>query len=226
MDNAISELTHMLDTLKRAAQNGVTLSRETLDQFRGSDFLGLRDLKRRGWTDGLVKSFLGEPDRLATNPHVALAKPMRLYRLDRVSEHERTPEFETARDAALRRAQQAKKVADAKQSALMDLAGVIELPALTESLDQLTVRATEINKDRYFESSQAATQALEDTAVDLAMTHLSQCEWRMDTFFKHSGIRPARQKLRRRMLEAIITTYPALRDAALRRAIQEQGNAE
>ena len=34
---------------------------------------------RGGWTRGLIDKLLGEPDKLARNPHYATAAPMRLY---------------------------------------------------------------------------------------------------------------------------------------------------
>ncbi|GFG76150.1 hypothetical protein [Mycobacterium botniense] len=41
-------------------------------------------LKQRGWTDGAVKRFLGEPDALVTNPNYRSGPRMRLYDLPRV----------------------------------------------------------------------------------------------------------------------------------------------
>ena len=37
--------------------------------------LTLTDLKARGWTDALVKQFLGEPDATRPNPHYRKAAP-------------------------------------------------------------------------------------------------------------------------------------------------------
>jgi hypothetical protein len=51
---------------------------------------------RGGWTRGLIDKLLGEPDKLARNPHYASAAPMRLYLLERVAEVEQTPEYQTA----------------------------------------------------------------------------------------------------------------------------------
>ena len=50
----------------------------------------------RGWTDGLVRTHLGDPDKLAPNPHYRSAPEMRLYRLDRVEAAETTDSFRTA----------------------------------------------------------------------------------------------------------------------------------
>ena len=61
------------------------------------------DLKRRGWTDAMVRQFLVEPDKLDRNPHHPRAAPMRLYALARVLEAESTDEYREAREAADRR---------------------------------------------------------------------------------------------------------------------------
>jgi hypothetical protein len=37
---------------------------------------------RGGWTRRLIDTLLGEPDKLARNPHYASAAPMRLYLLE------------------------------------------------------------------------------------------------------------------------------------------------
>ena len=43
----------------------------------------------RGWTDGLIKRYLGEPDKLVPNPHYRRARAkMRLYDLARVVQAE------------------------------------------------------------------------------------------------------------------------------------------
>jgi hypothetical protein len=51
---------------------------------------------RGGWTRRLIDKLLGEPDKLARNPHYISAAPMRLYLLERVAEIEQTPEYQTA----------------------------------------------------------------------------------------------------------------------------------
>jgi hypothetical protein len=51
---------------------------------------------RGGWTRRLIDQLLGEPDKLARNPHYASAAPMRLYLIERVAEVEQTPEYQIA----------------------------------------------------------------------------------------------------------------------------------
>jgi hypothetical protein len=64
------------------------------DATRGNPCVSVAGLKARGWTDSLLRTFLGEPDKLAANPHYSSAgAPMRLYLLERVEAAERTSAF-------------------------------------------------------------------------------------------------------------------------------------
>ncbi len=50
-------------------------------------------LNRRGWTEAGIRELLGQPDRLAPNPHNSRASRMRLYRTSRVAEAEAGADF-------------------------------------------------------------------------------------------------------------------------------------
>ncbi|WP_061236413.1 hypothetical protein [Leptospira santarosai] len=57
-------------------------------------FLSVSKLKERiGWTDVALSRFLGEPDKIETNPTYKKAAPMKLYSLSRVLEVERSDQF-------------------------------------------------------------------------------------------------------------------------------------
>ena len=45
-------------------------------------------LKARGWTEGLIRSVLGAPDKRRKNPNYRSAAPLRLYFLGRVLDAE------------------------------------------------------------------------------------------------------------------------------------------
>jgi hypothetical protein len=57
------------------------------------EYIALSEIKERGWTDGLVRKLLGEPDRLAANPHYSAAPKMRLYRISKVEAAESHPDY-------------------------------------------------------------------------------------------------------------------------------------
>ena len=70
---------------------------------RGRTHLSAAGLRARGWTAGLVRRLLGEPDLLRPHPYVHAAPHTRLYRVERVQAAERSREFRVASAAAARR---------------------------------------------------------------------------------------------------------------------------
>lgn len=71
-----------------------------------SKYITIAGLKAEGWTDGLIKKHLGEPDKTAPNPHYSWAgAAMRLYLRSRVARKLRGKKLQAAlADAAARRA--------------------------------------------------------------------------------------------------------------------------
>lgn len=67
-----------------------------------------------GWTDGLINKVLGEPDKLAKNPHYSSQAKVRLFDIRRVEEFQKTEEWikhlekTNARRAKIKDAQRAK----------------------------------------------------------------------------------------------------------------------
>jgi len=61
-------------------------------------------LKRRGWTDGMIKQFFNKPTQVVPNPHYPTSYPMKLYSITQVKRIERGTEFlEYARRVANQR---------------------------------------------------------------------------------------------------------------------------
>ena len=58
------------------------------------EFMTVSRMKsERGWTDGLIRKLLGEPDRLTPNQHYRHVSQMRLYDKMRIVQAENTAEF-------------------------------------------------------------------------------------------------------------------------------------
>jgi hypothetical protein len=114
-----------------------------------SDYITPARLKsERGWTDGLIKKFLGQPDKTAPNPHYSSGgAPMRLYLRVRVDEAEASAEWQAAKvgkaGARAKIARASKTTADRKRAEL--LAAIervtVIVPDLTiEELRKLAVK--------------------------------------------------------------------------------------
>lgn len=67
--------------------------------------LSMRGLRERGWTDAMVRDFLGEPDTTRPNPRYRTGAPMKLYLAERAAVAEASTEWaDRAARAAQRRA--------------------------------------------------------------------------------------------------------------------------
>lgn len=77
--------------------------------------IGAPGLKRRGWTEAMIRDLLGEPDVLADNPHYKSAAPRRLWLLRKVEAAEAAPEFAQRREQAARQCATAAKAAETRK---------------------------------------------------------------------------------------------------------------
>ncbi|MEU4036793.1 hypothetical protein [Streptomyces collinus] len=66
------------------------------------DHVSPAGLRARGWTAGLVRQLLGEPDLLRANPYSVSAPPTRLYRVERVEAAEQSHGFKAVAAATVR----------------------------------------------------------------------------------------------------------------------------
>jgi hypothetical protein len=69
----------------------------------GHLYLDVEVLRARGWTESMVKRFLGAPDRWGPVNHYANFTGKRLYFLDRVEQVEAAADFEAAFHPSLTR---------------------------------------------------------------------------------------------------------------------------
>lgn len=66
-----------------------------------STCIGAPGLRKRGWTEAMIRDLLGDPDLMAGNPHCKTT-PMRLWQLQRAEAAEASPEFAARRERAER----------------------------------------------------------------------------------------------------------------------------
>lgn len=188
----------------------------------------LSTLKQRGWTDGAVKRFLGEPDALVTNPNYRSGPKMRLYDLPRVEAAERSERWRTWFDKT--RALRAK--ASAQQSERMN-ASRVELAA---QIDAVEIRIPRLTRDELFgvavanrtaqsewhaaerghdnhdlaTVSSADPAALQRWAVKYLRHVETDYDWLLDSVTGRVGVAEARRLIGERVLNAIAHQYPYL----------------
>lgn len=76
--------------------------------------IGAPGLKRRGWTEAMIRDLLGQPDEYADNPHYKSAAPRRLWLMRRVTAAEAGPGFAGRKERAARQCAAAAKGAEVR----------------------------------------------------------------------------------------------------------------
>lgn len=175
--------------------------------------VGPGTLRERGWSDSMIRDFLGEPDAWARNPYYRKAPPMRLYALDRVEAVECTPKWIERRDAAAKRSARGKEVAERRARELREavLADVrLETPSF-EELERLTLLAREELLGEPV-SPNAATRRR--WMVNFARHELSNYDEVRARYSRFPGVQDAAEAVREVVLDRIAEAWPQLRHAA------------
>jgi hypothetical protein len=86
-------------------------------------YLTLSDLRGRGWTDAMVREYLGEPDATRPNPVYRSAAPVRLYLAERAEAAQAIPAWAERKARAARRSATGVAVAGRKRAETEELAG-------------------------------------------------------------------------------------------------------
>ncbi|MEV6246489.1 hypothetical protein AB0M38_09820 [Streptomyces sp. NPDC051742] len=180
-------------------------------------FAGVR---RRGWTDTMMRDLLGTPDLQGRDPRRWSLSPLRLYLLARVETVERTPEF--AETSALAPARSAAAVAYAERRRAAVLASIraepIEVPRLPgPELERRAARHRQLLGAREGAARGAPAGALVRWQVSYLRHALARYEGLLDGLYGETGRGEAERLLRRRLYEAIAAAYPALADECRRR---------
>ncbi|MFG2333138.1 hypothetical protein ACGFMM_26420 [Streptomyces sp. NPDC048604] len=179
----------------------------------------LTGLRRRGWTDTMVRSLLGEPDVQGRSPRLWSLAPVRLYLLARVEAVERTEEFaRCARAPGGSRSAAAASGARARRQAVLTAirAEPIAVPRLP--LADLERRAV---RHRRLLGARGAGEMTPDLLVCWQVNYLRQAlkryEALLDGLFGDVGLAEAGRLLDRRLYEAIAGAYPELAEECRRR---------
>jgi hypothetical protein len=79
-------------------------------------WLTMAGLRERGWTDAMIRDYLGEPDAKRPNPRYRTAAPMKLYLAERADAAEASPEWVERKMRGATRRAAGLAVADRKQA--------------------------------------------------------------------------------------------------------------
>lgn len=89
-----------------------------VDQAK-SEFVYRATLIKRGWTVGMIRRYLGDPDKLANNPHHMSGPRAQLYNLARVEAAEKAPMIQ----ARLKKRPSPEEYAQIEKAKLAELLG-------------------------------------------------------------------------------------------------------
>lgn len=180
-------------------------------------------IKERGWTEGAIKKFLGNPEITKKNPHYRTGPPMLLWRLETVLEAEQTSQFiewknkhdtrrEQLRTRAINQHQQ-------KRTLLMEWVESLDVKVpkyskgklfqfAINNYNELWSSRGEHEKLIYQEYSQLNPDFLHRITVNALLHALSDYEYHLAKVANITGAPEARSRLTERMLTEINKTYP------------------
>ena len=186
--------------------------------------LSAAGLRARGWTAGMVRQLLGEPDLSRVSPHSRAAPRIRLYRVERVEAAERSGEFRAVSAAAARRSAAARIAARRRRREVLAriAAEPIDVPRLTPQ--KLTALAVEHrdrrDEERAYERRELPPEgavALDRWKVDYLLRQLARYDELLSGLPGGAGRIGAEESLRRRVYAAIAEAYPFLAQECERR---------
>lgn len=109
-------------------------------------------LLERGWSKGLIKRLLGDPDKLVPNPHYRAAPKMKLYTKRRIEEAEQSEAFLKFQAGAPRRAESAKTQQQQRRQALINSLACPSLCPLAVYEEIVGARWTPFNESSFPEA--------------------------------------------------------------------------
>lgn len=183
----------------------------------------LSELKKRGWTRGMIEKYLPAPTE-ARNPIYRNAAPMKLYDLDAVKAYEETEAFADALNKRKNREQGAKNGLQTKQRNTEELAGNLSVALREITIEQARTNAIAEAKNRakeraenngecfWWNEKQISQETINRWTVNYLRHVCSAYEGNISETKKRIGHEEAYSIIRNKVLEAIGEAYPELRE--------------
>lgn len=195
--------------------------------------------KERGWTEGAITKFLGDPDKLGSNPYSSKT-PSHLYLLSRVKKAERTKKFkewkaksETRRNAARKAASTRKEKTLARVRSRL---GEIQLHPQSRGLSKKRLRKLAVasyedlemernwDEPRIVDKDAPAT-FIHRIEVNFLRHEATMYDEELEEYAGSTGVREAVDMVRERVYEVIAEEYPYLKKEC-ERQLQERREEE
>ncbi|MDN3020978.1 hypothetical protein [Streptomyces sp. S.PB5] len=188
-------------------------------------------LRARGWTAGMVRQLLGEPDLVLAHPHFRTAQQTRLYDMRRIEAAEGSEEFKAVSAAAARRSAVARAAAQRRRREV--LARIAAEPVAVPRMppERLTAAAVAHRNRRDEERTHRRWRHVPKTATVEGTGPSTLARWKVDylcaqlpgygellgSLYGSTGRAAAEDLLRRKVYAAIAEAYPDLVQECQRR---------
>lgn len=188
-------------------------------------YLTKAKLKEKGWTDGMVKKFLGEPDMTKPNPYYKSAAPMGLYDIKRVAKVERSAKFKEELEKSSGRKQSAQKAVKTKKDKAVEYAKMVEvhLPQMDYN-KVLEMACDSYNGWHQYDRNGfpnvnfipadpllSDEEFLQRIATNYLRHECTSYEKELYKLFGKTGVHEAHDILQKRINAEIVKTYPQLK---------------
>ena len=187
------------------------------------------DMKTLGWTDKLIKDYLGDPDEFQENPVYKNQAPMRLYLIERVNQIISDNDLEITLQSNLekrnKRSKSGRKSANTKRQKVLDWIDSLEISIPQYEYQRLVEWACNHYNDREF--SRALQQghipdfreahAGSDSHFLYRIIHnylrhvMTDYDAQLKTLFGKVGKQEGRDKLKEKITTEIDKAYPDLK---------------
>ena len=114
------------------------------------DLFSVPELKERGWTDTMIRTYLPEPDDHRKNPMFSSASPMKMYLRERAEAVEGTDAFKDRLKKARERSERSRRAADRQRKELVAEVDAIKITVTPLSAKEALRNAIESYNDRVF----------------------------------------------------------------------------
>jgi len=192
-------------------------------------------LKTRGFTDALIRDFLGPTDQTRTNPHYRGGPPMRLYRLEREEAAEGSAAWESRADATRRRKEGAACAVETKRTQLRSHLEAVEITVPLLDEDELTQLACDHFNGRLYargdfdgrEATPSSDAAfLARITVNFLQHGLSAYDAELGQIFGAVGVRYGHREINRKAYAAIAMACPTLAEECQRQLDRKFGDQQ
>lgn len=191
---------------------------------KNCDYICQSSIKARGWTDRLIKTFLGEPV-LSEKPRYRKDSPLKLWNLKEVKAAERNPQFKIEMEKVERRRLSASKAVQTKTKKTLDfIDSKIDLIEV-QKIDNNTLLEDTLHHRREFYECEDAIEEVDKNTLDRWIVNyirheLTDYDEQLYNIRGMVGVNKAYIKYKNAVLDAVSNTYLMYKQACEEQKIQ------